>query len=110
MNVVPQMKSGPAAAFAETVAIGKDTLYGSCPGTGGGGIECSDSRAGTAAGKGTGVEFGCRFAQLNTEYAGYVKLLHRGLSDAGSRAGFRVSGTGRQQEERQKEREVFHRF
>ena len=39
MNVVPQMKSGPAAAFAETVAIGKDTLYGSCPGTGGGGIE-----------------------------------------------------------------------
>lgn len=50
MNVVPQMKSGPAAAFAETVAIGKDTLYGSCPGTGGGGIECSDSRAGTAAG------------------------------------------------------------
>ena len=64
MNVVPQMKSGPAAAFAETVAIGKDTLYGSCPGTGGGGIECSDSRAGTAAGKGTGVEFGRCFARL----------------------------------------------
>ena len=110
MNVVPQMESGPAAAFAETVAIGKDALYASRPGTGGCGIECRDSRAVTAAGEGTGVEFGSRFAQFDTEYAGDIEFLRLGLSAAGSGAGFRFPGAGRQQQERQKEGEMFHLF
>ena len=104
------MKSGLAAAFAETVAVGKDALYGGRSGAGGRGVERRDSRAAAAAGEGAGVEFSGCSAQFDPEYAGYVKFLRLDLSAAGNGAGLRFPGAGRQQEKRRKEREVFHRF
>lgn len=92
---IGQMKFSSAAAFAETVAVGK-TLYGGClverPG-----VERRD-RAAAAAGEGAGVEF-CAVPRSLIRSRRVRKVPVFDLSAAGKGKPTWLPGAGRQQGE-----------